>query len=58
MIGVIGYFANPCKWLHIGCKIGYNLRIFKNSVVIISIGYEHPTNGGFDNIHERLLDRL
>ena len=26
MIGVLGYFANPCKWVHIGCKIGYNLR--------------------------------
>ena len=26
MIGVFVYFANPCKWLHIGCKIGYDLR--------------------------------
>jgi hypothetical protein len=26
MIGVFGYFANPCKWVHIGCKSKQNLR--------------------------------
>ncbi|MCK4985270.1 MAG: UDP-N-acetylmuramate:L-alanyl-gamma-D-glutamyl-meso-diaminopimelate ligase, partial [Desulfobacterales bacterium] len=30
----------------------------KRSLLINSIGYKHPANGGFDNIHERLLDRL
>jgi len=25
IIEVFCYFANPCKWLHIGCKIGYDL---------------------------------
>jgi hypothetical protein len=26
MIGVIASFANPCKWVRIGCKTAPNLR--------------------------------
>ena len=25
-IFLISYFANPCKWVRIGCKLGQNLR--------------------------------
>jgi hypothetical protein len=25
MVGVIGFLANPCKWVIIGCKMGKNL---------------------------------
>ncbi len=41
MIGVFGYFANPCKWVHIGCKSKQNFDTFIKSVVIISSSYRY-----------------
>jgi hypothetical protein len=41
MIGVIGHFANPCKWVHIGCKSGQNFDTSKNPVVINSSIYNY-----------------
>ena len=36
MVGVIGFLANPFKWVFIECKVEKNLATKKNLIIKIS----------------------
>jgi hypothetical protein len=45
-------------WVHIGCVLVSKYAPFSTYAIMISWCYADISNGGFDRIHERLLEAL